>query len=428
MNKQSALGALVLVLTLALIGVTPSVVTAPARASTDPFFHYTGSRPLADFAPGTVLKTRTLPYHLSGVATPITAVQLLYRTTDAQGRPSANVTSVLIPLGANPAEAVSYQSAYDSLDPDDAPSRAIAGAGAGDNAGSSIFTFEAAMIAPLLAQRRTVIVSDVEGPNAAFAVGPVYGTATLDSIRAATRSAVTGLNAHTRIGLFGYSGGAIGTAWAAALAPSYAPEVNRRLVGAAEGGVLVDSARNLRYIDGSKRWAGVMIMAIIGAARAYDLDLSPYLSAYGARLMTDVAHAPITDVLGRYPRLQWKQMFRPRYQNPDSVTPLTTVMRKTNLAAAPTPTTPMFIGQAANGTSEGTDNAKPGIGAGDGVMVTADVRNLARQYCASGNRAVTYRQYDSLAHTDAVPAWAPEALLWLNNRFAKGPAPDTCSR
>ena len=132
---------------------------------------------------------------------------------------------------------MSYQSAYDSLDPDDAPSRAIAGAGAGDNAGSSIFTFEAAMIAPLLAQRRTVIVSDVEGPNAAFAVGPVYGTATLDSIRAATRSAVTGLNAHTRIGLFGYSGGAIGTAWAAALAPSYAPEVNRRLVGAAEGGV-----------------------------------------------------------------------------------------------------------------------------------------------------------------------------------------------
>ena len=38
--------------------------------------------------------------------------------------------------------------------------------------------------------------------------------------------------------MLGYSGGAIATEWAAELAPSYAPEVNERLIGAAIGGVL----------------------------------------------------------------------------------------------------------------------------------------------------------------------------------------------
>ncbi|MFE7718524.1 lipase family protein [Nocardia rhizosphaerihabitans] len=201
---------------------------------------------------------------------------------------------------------------------------------------------------------------------------------TLDSIRAATRSPETGLHSETRIGLFGYSGGAIATNWAAALAPSYAPEVNDRLVGAAEGGVLVNPARNLGYISGSIGWSGVAVLAIIGIARSYDEDFMPYLNSYGAQLVTSLNDASIANVLFQYPGLTWQQMAKPEYADPSTVTPLTNAIDKINLGSAPTPTIPMFIGQGAGGTLEGTDGTKPGIGPGDGVMVTGDVRALAR--------------------------------------------------
>ena len=66
--------------------------------------------------------------HVQGNAMPISAVQLTYRTVDAQNRPVVNVTSVLKPPGGvDPSRAIAYQSFYDSLNPEDSPSRAIAG-------------------------------------------------------------------------------------------------------------------------------------------------------------------------------------------------------------------------------------------------------------------------------------------------------------
>jgi len=44
-----------------------------------------------------VLKTRTLSYHVAGIAVPVRVVQLVYRSAGALGQPTANVTSVLEP-------------------------------------------------------------------------------------------------------------------------------------------------------------------------------------------------------------------------------------------------------------------------------------------------------------------------------------------
>ena len=123
--------------------------------------------------------------------------------------------------------------------------------------GGAIPQVESALIGPELLAGKTVVVADTEGENADFAAGPEYGINTLDSLRAAIAAPATGLAATKKIGLIGYSGGAIATEWAAELAPSYAPDINSRLVGAAIGGVLVDPAHNLHYIEGSLNWAGV---------------------------------------------------------------------------------------------------------------------------------------------------------------------------
>src|SRR5208282_1885470 len=235
--------------------------------------------PLKRIAPGTVLKTRTGSFHIAEIPLAITAVQLLYRSTSELGKPSVNVTSVLLPpVPLLTPTVLSYQSFYDSLSTEDDPSYAISG---GFSMGGEIPQVESVLIAPALLAGETVVVPDTEGEEADFSAGPVYGYNTLDSLRAALSSPAAGLTANTKIGLAGYSGGAIATEWAAELAPTYAPEINSDVVGAAMGGVLVDPAHNLKYVEGSTVWAGVIPMALIGLARAYKVDLAQYLSEYG---------------------------------------------------------------------------------------------------------------------------------------------------
>ncbi|MGW4400427.1 lipase family protein [Amycolatopsis nivea] len=400
-----------------------SAVALPAAASADSFYSYDGSTPLSSYAPGTVLKSRTLSYHVFGFPTPVQATQLLYRTTDAQGNPTANVTSVVRnPLGGN-GKAISYQSAYDSLDPADAPSRAIAG---DVRLGGVLPNAESVLIAPALALGYSVVIPDTEGPTADFAAGPEYGKTTLDSIRAATHASGTGMTETTKFGLLGYSGGAIATGWASSIAGSYAPEVEKNLVGFAEGGVLVDPAHNLKYVSGSPVWSGVIPMALIGVSRSYGIDLKPYASEYGLKVLAELEHASIANALGRYPGLTWQKLVKPEYANPNSVAPYVDAVNKVNIGSAATPSIPGFIGQAANGALEGTVSNEPGIGGGDGVMVAGDVRALANQYCDTGNTSIKYTQYDALSHATALPVWAPTAIAWLNDRFAGKAAPSSC--
>jgi Secretory lipase len=414
---------------VAALAVAGLAGPAPAQAAAPPaqgsFYTYTGSTPLAQKAPGTVLKSRTLYYHVLGLALPVRVVQLLYRSAGALGQPTVNVTSVLQPpLPAAVPRAVSYQSFYDSLDPADEPSAQIAG---DVTLGGLVADAESVVIVPLLLEGYTVIVPDTEGQTADFASSPEYGMNTLNSIRAATSSPLTGLSTSTPIGMFGYSGGAIATDWAAQMAPSYAPDVNRQLVGAAEGGVLVDPTHNLTYVNASSIWAGIIPMAIIGIARGFHIDITPYLSSYGRQLYSALQKASIINVLGQYPGLTFAQLVKPRYANPASIPVLVKVENELNAGSLGSPTIPMFIGQGANGLAEGTPGNKPGIGPGDGVMVAGDVRTLARDFCASGT-AVDYTQYDALSHITTFPVWTPAALAWLGGRFAGSPAPNDCAR
>ena len=412
------------VVALAAAGISTATATTSSAAASDSFYTYSGSAPLSSYAPGTVLNTRTLQYHVVGIPTPVTAIQILFRTTDAQGRATAGVTSVIRSITGNTGKAVSYQSFYDSLNPADSPSRAIAG---DLTLGGVIPNAETLFLAPLLLQGYNVVIPDTEGQSADFAAGPEYGTTTLDSIRAATSSAsATGMNGSTKFGLEGYSGGAIATGWAAALAPSYAPEVNRNLVGFAEGGLLVDPAHNLKYVAGSLVWSGVIPMAIIGVARSYGIDFSKYLTPYGMKVYNQLQQGSIVNALGEYPGLTWQQMAKPQYANPDSVPEFVNAVNKINLGSVGTPTIPGYIAQGDGGVLEGTFGDPAGIGTGDGVMVAGDVRALARQYCATGDGSIKYDQFDLLSHTGTAVPWAPLALGWLNDRFAGRTAPSDC--
>jgi hypothetical protein len=426
-RESKRVGRLWLAIGLAVVAsvllIAPAARAVPTPEE-DPFYAYGGSTPLAGIAPGTVLKTRTSLYHVVGIPLPVKAVQLLYRATGQSGEPTVNVTSVLVPpIFFGTPRIVAYQSFYDSLNPVDEPSYAVSG---GLSFGGAIPNVESTLFGPELLAGNAVVIADTEGEKADFAAGPEYGTNTLDSLRAAIASPATGLSKAQKIGLIGYSGGAIATEWAAELAPTYAPDIDKRLVGAAFGGVLVDPAHNLHYVDGSSLWAGVMPMAIIGVSRAFQIDLTPYLSAYGLQIYDKLQKASIAEVLGQYPGLTWAQMAMPEYQTPESVPLYVQVVNKLIMGTGGTPTTPLLIAQGANGELEGTPGNKPGIGKGDGVMIAGDVRTLAREYCARGVK-VRYDQYDLFAHIETAVPWLTSAMAWLNDRFAGKTAPQNCA-
>jgi len=408
---------------IALAATTVAVPTSVAAAAPDPFYTYSGSKPLGDLKPGTVLRTRTLKYSVVGISLPIDVVQILFRSTNQRGKPIAGVTSVLKPpTGGTTSKVISYQSFYDSLNPEDGPSRAIAG---GTNFGGFAAHAETLLVVSFLLQGYAINFPDTEGPTADFAAGPEYGKVTLDSIRAIYKASGTGVDSGAKVGLLGYSGGAIATNWASVLAPSYAPDVNKKLVGAAEGGVFVRPATNLTYVDGSLVWSGVLPMAIIGVSRAFGIDLRPYLNEYGLSLMKSMQKTSIFQALGSKPGLTWKKMTKPQYADPAKVKIFVDTVNKLNLGKQPSPTIPMFIGQGSLGEAEGTVGNKPGVGPGDGVMVAGDVRTLARQYCADGVK-VQHHEY-ALSHVTSVPLWLPAAINWMTARFAGKDAPTNCS-
>ena len=396
---------------------------AVPQPKNDPFYQYTGS--LAAILPGTVLKTRSFAYRAFGVPTWLKATQLLYRSTSQTGSPTVNVTSVIQPPEqGDKTKVISYQSAYDSLNQNDEPSHAISG---GVTLGGLVPNVEVAVFGPFLAEGYTVIVPDTEGQRADFAAGPEYGMNTLDSMRAVfSASSTVGLPNDARVAMLGYSGGAIATEWAAELAPAYAPDVNARMIGAAMGGLLVDPAHNLHYVEGTWFWGGVLPMALVGIARAFEIDFTPYLTPAGVTVFNELQTTSIVDVLGRYKGLTWQKLFIPAFPTPESLPVYVAAANKLIMGTGGTPTIPLFIGQGAFGVLEGTPGDKAGIGAGDGVMIAGDVRTLARNYCAQGAK-VHYEQYDALGHISSLVPWLPHSIAWIQQRFAGLPAPQNCS-
>lgn len=406
--------------TASLTNLDGSVSTTGAED--DPAFY--APDPGTDIAaakPGDILKQREIQLHIAALATPVTVTQLLYRTTDTQGRPTTNVTSVLHPTAPSTGRVLAYQSFYDSLNPEDGPSRSVSG---DTSVGAGIGMMESGLMLPMLQSGATVVMADTEGSQADFAAGPEYGMATLDSLRAAKAAGAGGYRADSKVAMVGYSGGAIATNWASILVGTYAPELRESIVGAAQGGVLVNPLNNLTYAIEGPAWSGVVMMAIVGLGRAYGIDLEPYLTDTGKYYAAQLQDASIVDGFGRLAGMSWGDLVRPEYPTPLSIEPIRDIVAKVNMGTAAIPDIPMLLVQGSGGELEGTPAGGANTGPGDGVMVAGDVRALAHRYCDAGT-PVVYREYP-LSHVLTAVPYAAEAVGWVNDRYAGVPAPNNC--
>ncbi len=355
-----------------------------------------------------MLKRRSVTIVISGSSKPFSAFQVLYRTSNELGQPSATVATVIKPqVPAASIHLVSYQTFYDALGAQCDPSYTLRGG----NPSYTDAQDDALFMENYLEAGDYVVDSDYEGEHLDWTAGYESGYDTLDAIRAA--ESTLSAPSSTPVGLVGYSGGSIASEWAAELAPAYAPRLN--LVGVAIGGVPVDFAHNLNYINGSAGWSGIIPGTLVALTRAFHLKLTPYLSAYGRKLAAAAAHACINTLYGSTPGLKVSRLLKPKYQSPLKIPSFVRVVNKLIMGSAPGhPREPIFM---VVGDADGT---------GDGVMVTADDEALAHEYCRQGvTMDFTIEQGQS--HTDAAIPFEPAAVSYLADRFAGAPAPSNCS-
>lgn len=200
----------------------------PIPPKQDPW--YTAPANFQSAKPGEILRVRQAPGNLAEVVGNCSAAyNILYRTTGSLSNPTWAVTTLFVPRAVSPCtpkpkgygSVLSYQIAYDSANLDQSPSY-------------QLYTGPPADISDALGRGWYVNVPDYEGPLASFTAGHMSGYATLDSVRAVLASPY-GVAKDARYALWGYSGGALASEWAAELQPSYASDMH--FSGAALGGL-----------------------------------------------------------------------------------------------------------------------------------------------------------------------------------------------
>ncbi|GAM48867.1 hypothetical protein NSK11_contig00094-0021 [Nocardia seriolae] len=376
------------------VAVMPMVrVDAPAGAQPGGMGEVVESHPVA------------IPSIPTGAA--FSAWQVRYVSQNTQGAPWTTVATVMRPANrVEPPVLLAYDAIIDALAPQCFPSAQMQ-AGLGVQATTGVMGMDMVYLGRVLERGWTVVVPDYLGPDGEFAAGYVEGRNTLDAIRAAENFAPAGLSGPaTPAAIFGYSGGARGSEFAAELASAYAPELNLR--GAAAGGVTVDVASTARTIDGT--FSGpIAAAAALGIDRAYpELGIASYFPDPGFR--HTVGDLCLLQLEAAYPMLRLSD----RTATPGGVSLLdipsiATVLASLRAGAYGTPSAPLYIYHAMN----------------DEVSPIADTDALIGDYCARGVN-VTYRKLPGVEHLTGNVAGSPAALDWLGDRLAGFPASATC--
>jgi hypothetical protein len=374
--------------------------------SADPFY-----QPPASYAAapnGSVLASRQETASSYGVPLPVHAWQLLYRSENATGGATAEVTTVMVPdaawTGTGKRPVVSYQTAEDSVSSRCAPSYAIrSGLLAIDsNAGA-----EVGLMASLLQRGWAVVTSDYEGPESQFLAGRQEGHGVLDGIRAALSYSPDGLGTGGPVALWGYSGGAFASSWAAELQPHYAPSL--RFAGIAIGGDPADLVRAFEQVDGSYG-AGLVFGGIIGLERAFPAaGIEQMFTAAGRQALAAGVQDCTDELLLQYP-----------FAHVASYTYSAHPFAATSLGRALVANSPLGNGAPAAGTPVYDYHATP-----DELVPVAVDDDLVTKWCAAGApvQEVRYAYGD---HNSTLLTGEAAAVQFLADRFAGDQVVDDC--
>jgi hypothetical protein len=392
------------------VPVQPAPALLPAPPELDPGFYDPPPAVVAATPPGGIIAAREVRVANAGlVPVNVDAWQLSYRSNDARDQPLAAVTTVLKPRGSTPGKLLSSQLAEDSLAGYCAPSYALQHLSVSAFVGQITVPAEFVIAQGALEQGWAVSLPDHQGPNNAYAAGPEAGRITLDGIRAARNFAPLQLTDDARIGLYGYSGGAIATGHAAELHAGYAPELN--IVGAAEGGVPADLGVVLDVANGQAT-SGLILGAINGLAHEYpDFDrfLRDRVDPFGQAIRTVQSPLCVQYLTALLPFLNIKGMLHSQGDPTVTEPEVVKVLDETRMGKT-VPDMPMYIW-----------NANP-----DEIIPVGQVNTLVDTYCADPRAQVRYTREHLGEHIATEISGTGPALNWLRDRLDGAPAPTGC--
>ena len=374
----------------------------PVLPSKDPF--HTPPAGFHHAAPGTVLRSRDVELGFLGlIPQRVTATQLLYRTTDRHGEPQACVTTVLVPAGHSRhhvRHVVSYQCAIDAVSSRCFPSYALL---RGARAVGSLAQFEYLLMAAALAEGWVVSVPDHEGPDGMWGAPHEPGYRVLDGLRATLAFGRFGLAHDSRVGLWGYSGGGLASAWAAEMHASYAPEVN--VVGAVLGSPVGNLGNTFKRLNGSYL-AGLPAMVVSALSKTFpglQAVIDEHATDDGRDNLRRLERMTTLAACVRLFRTDMDQWVHPPLDEVLAMPAVQEVFDAIRLGAA-APSLPVLIVQAVH----------------DSVIDVDDIDELVHTYSAGGAQ-VTYHRDLFSEHMLLHPMSAPMTLRWLTDRFAGRP-------
>nr|WP_227997159.1 lipase family protein [Nocardia australiensis] len=384
--------------TMAGTGTAHAVPIYPV-ADPDPF--YAAPPDIADRQPGEVLDSRPMPTPL---IFPGTTVRLIkFRSTNSSGGPIAATTTVLTPANHAPGgPLLSYQHIINALGTKCAVSRALY------SDDPNIQVREAVVLNGLLVRGWSIALPDHLGPTFAYGAARLGGQITLDGIRAVRQ--VPELQAHdSPIAMAGYSGGGMATAWAAALAPRYAPELE--IVGAATGGVPMNMVKMLEGVGLDPHPAfGLLMAAGLGLEREYPdrFPISDYLNSRGMAIRQTLANGCTNEILAA----------GAGHGIRDFASSTSLISDQTARGVVEENSLELFDGIPKIPIFEWHSPSDP--------LIPIDaIRTTNNRYCAAGVRLQT-ELTNSPDHLSAAVFSIPSVLAWLTARAQGEPAPSNC--
>ncbi|QDC15540.1 lipase [Rhodococcus ruber] len=376
-------------------GAAPVYPVPPA----DPF--YRAAADITHAPAGDALEVRRVPAP-PGILD-VEAWQVRFRSTDSTGHPIPAVTTVLAPVGKAPdGPLLSFQHVINALGTHCAPSQTLW------TSDPDLAVREAPALNVVLRRGWTVAIPDHLGSNSAYGAARLGGQITLDGIRAVQQVPELQL-AHSPVALAGYSGGGMATGWAAALAPTYAPDL--KLVGAAMGGVPMNIRKMAEALGENPHPAfGLAFAAALGLEREYPerMRISADLTPAGVAMRDALADACTNDILARGAGGSLRQVSTNAHLADDA--DAVAVAEENSLELYPgVPTVPVFEWHSP------TDALVPV----DSIDATLD------RYCAAG-APVRRVETPSPDHMSAAVLGLPDAFEFLGERFDGAPVTGTC--
>jgi len=391
---------LLLIIISALLFATPAIAESQKEISVESF--YTEPSPLPAGVHGDLIRFIKGKVVIPG-APPFYSWQIMYRSSNALGKPNIVTGTVIVPEAWDRGNVVLYCAATQGLAQKCAPSFQLR---AGDY-------WENDNIIAMLKAGYAVLISDnpgyTTGGYPSYCNGYNQGYAALDIVKASRQIPHSPFSQGDKVVVWGYSQGGQTAPWVGQLQPSYMPDLN--LVGVIAGAVTADLLDVARVLDGGPG-ACYLFAFYVGLYYQYpnEVPLFDLVNRGGRAALEGAMDVCLWDGVKIYKHIKTKDLTKDRLTIDDLVTGFPRVNRiveDMKLGKSPI-NAPVYLYH----------------GSADPFIPMEQALDLKEDYCEQGMN-VSFQVFPTAEHLIPLFQVAPYALAWMKDRFEGAPLDET---